>query len=267
MPKPQPTSKQSDLSSALAAFRLNEAELVVYQAAMELGTRPASQIAKHAGLNRPYTYDILSGLAEKGLVLESVRNSVKQYCCTPPDDLVELVNRRETELSLQREQLIRALPMLKQFRRSASSQPGFRYFRGADGMKQLVENSLGVGESTIYAFVNRLYCGEKIESEWPQCSTEFNKRRAQRSICYRGITSAVSTALHAFPDSALTSDEPMTSVRRMPVERDFPLEFLVYGTSVAILPDGDECIGIVVENEAMATAAKCIHDRFWNSLR
>ena len=63
------------IKSALSHFGLNDAEILVFSASMSLGTRPASKIAKHAGINRAHAYDILSSLAIKGLMKEIIKNN------------------------------------------------------------------------------------------------------------------------------------------------------------------------------------------------
>ena len=56
------------LKMTLQSFGLGEKETTVYIALLEIGKGTVSQISRKAGINRTTGYDILSSLANKGLV-------------------------------------------------------------------------------------------------------------------------------------------------------------------------------------------------------
>ena len=56
---------------ALRGIGLNEKEIVVYLANLQLGSALVHEIANRARLNRTSVYDILSGLEKKGFVITS----------------------------------------------------------------------------------------------------------------------------------------------------------------------------------------------------
>ena len=65
------------LKSILQKIGLSDKDAEVYLACLELGTQPASVIARKAGLKRPTTYLILEGLLKRGLVSEYTGSNVK----------------------------------------------------------------------------------------------------------------------------------------------------------------------------------------------
>lgn len=264
MSKLQTATNQEALSVGLAAFQLSESELAVYYTVLELGCRPASKIAKHAGLNRPYTYDVLSTLVEKGLVLEVNKNSVKQFYCSPPDDLINLIHHRESELARQREQLLRALPMLRQIPRMNSSQPEFRYWSGLDGLRQMLEQSLTASDGRILSFVTIPYCGGTLEQHAPEWSNDFDKRRKAANVTYRCI--ATSNKHPAATDKNRSSTFGSDALRVAKKDMRFPIELFISSDQVAIIPEGSEHTGFTLENESLANACRSIHQLMWTSL-
>ena len=101
------------LRQALCGFELSDAESAVYAATLALGSAQVSLIARRAGINRAYTYDILFALCKKGLVQEAAEGNIKQFISAPPHRLVALIEKKERLLARRKRALIRALPDLQ----------------------------------------------------------------------------------------------------------------------------------------------------------
>lgn len=251
---------QSNLSQALSAFSLSRSELAVYRAALELGTRPASIIARRAGLNRPYTYDILAMLVKKGMVQEVQRNSVKQFSCTPPDELVEIVRRREEKLSNQREALITSLPLLKQLSLESGSKSEARQYRGVDRLKVMLDETLSSNDQPILSLVETAVCGSLLEENEHAYSRKYRDRLSKSRIPYRGI------ACTDLSKKSRKSARSTTEIRSFASEIELPFEVFVYGPKIALIPRHNGYFGIVFENEMLADTARATHESLWNSL-
>ena len=67
-------------------FSVNEAK--VYLALTELGASSATRISEKSHLHRPNVYESLIKLVEKGLVTNVVRDKVKYFETTDPENII-----------------------------------------------------------------------------------------------------------------------------------------------------------------------------------
>jgi sugar-specific transcriptional regulator TrmB len=77
------------LQNTLQHLGYSEKEARIYLALLELGTSPASTIARFIGENRVTTYSVLKVLVKRGLILESKKNTIQVYTALSPDILIE----------------------------------------------------------------------------------------------------------------------------------------------------------------------------------
>src|SRR5262249_53001342 len=119
---------------------LSEIEGVVYAAVLNLGPRPAGIIAKHTGLNRSYTYDVLASLSKKGLLREAEKKGVKHFSCTTPEELLVALEAREREVASQKESLKNSLPELNRLRLKTAPSPSTEPARDFDQLAEFFED-------------------------------------------------------------------------------------------------------------------------------
>ena len=124
----------TDIVTALRAFGLNDVEIAVYTSALQLGSRPASVIAQKAGLKRAHTYNVLATLAEKGIIQEFVKNSVRHFTASAPAALLSTMEEREKQLEKQKSLLSSIIPELERLRSPLISRPRVRFFQGGEAV-------------------------------------------------------------------------------------------------------------------------------------
>src|SRR3989344_7830213 len=100
----------------LRQFGLNEKEISVYLSLISLGPSPVRLVAKHSGVNRGTTYDILKGLMDQGLVSyykQYGQEDKKQYfVAEPPQKLLDAIENKKRGLETVAEQIAKSLPEL-----------------------------------------------------------------------------------------------------------------------------------------------------------
>lgn len=77
------------LQNTLQHLGYSEKEARIYLALLELGTSPASTIARFVDENRVTIYSLLKVLVKKGLILESRKNTIQVYTALNPEILIE----------------------------------------------------------------------------------------------------------------------------------------------------------------------------------
>lgn len=86
------------LTSTLQHLGYSEKESKIYLTLLELGTSPASTIARFLRENRVTIYSTLKVLVKKGLILESRKNTIQVYTALNPEILIEQERTRYEQL-------------------------------------------------------------------------------------------------------------------------------------------------------------------------
>ncbi|MEI8091824.1 MAG: helix-turn-helix domain-containing protein [bacterium] len=73
-------------------------EAKIYLATLELGSAPASSIARHAEENRITTYTVLKELCKKSIATEVIRGKIKYYTVISPKRLLKLQEEKSKKL-------------------------------------------------------------------------------------------------------------------------------------------------------------------------
>lgn len=252
---------EESVSKVLSDFGLSSVEISVYQAALSLGSRPASTIAQKANLKRGHTYNVLQTLMEKGIVQEFVRGGVRHFTCSPPKSLLSIIHQREHELKEQKENLLKVIPQLEQLRNPLSAEPRVRFFKGLDGIKEIFEDMIRCPNQTIYGLVDLQYSWSIVDSKTQNWTRNFIRRREQNNIRWYGI--AVRSDLSDYSVKLRPS-----YMRKMKVLDgvSFPAELHIYGEKVAITSTYRETIGVLIENEPIAETLRTMHQLLWKTL-
>lgn len=258
---PAPDAEPTEVSDALRDFGLSDVEVAVYQAALSLGSRPASVIAHKASLKRGHTYNVLRTLMDKGIVQEFVKNSVRHFTCSPPTSLLSILDLRQDELSRQKEQLRRVVPALEKIRNPISSEPKVRFFRGLEGIKEIYEDMIRIPNQDIYAVLDVQYSWSIAGGEPEEWLDSFIRRRAEKNIKWNAIVNRSEAS-----DNAVRNRRNVKREVKMIEGVNLQVEISIYGPKVAILSTADEMIGVLIENEAIAETLRSLHKTIWPCL-
>lgn len=246
---------------------LTEKDANVYLACLELGTQPASVIARKAGLKRPTTYLILEGLLKKGLVSEYTGSNVKYFTAVSPEYLLNYIERQRRELTGHQKELEKYLPQFQALTNPYSISPKVKFFEGIEGIERVMGDTLTSTEplrcySTMDAWFSRPDTGNYIL--W------YGKQRVhEKKIPLRSINPDTPVArkyLEAdYPD--VNVSPTMSHFRWLPKDiQVFSNEINIYENKVAIACLGkNELLGIIIESEGIANTQKSIFEVAWRS--
>lgn len=257
MPLPSPTVLQS-----LQSFGLSDPEIRVYLALLELGTQPASTVARKAGLKRGHTYNVLTLLMQKGVVQEFEKKGVRTFTCTRPAGLLSLLERRADDLEGVKRQLLQSLPLLEGIINPQAIQPKVRFYQGIEGIKQIYEDTLLFPHRDMYAlgdfdhFFPRENSPELNDWMWRYCD-----RRAKAGIRYVGIVNKSATT-----DLAFRKRKGQKRVFKMLEGIDLPVEVNIYGDRVAIISSSKDMVGLIIEDAPTADTLRNFHQAVWRML-
>lgn len=255
------------LSSLLQKIGLSDKDAEVYLACLELGTQPASVIARKAGLKRPTTYLILEGLVKKGLVSEYTGSSVKFFTSVPPEYLLNFVEKQRRELSSHQRELEQFLPQLQSLSNPYSLSPKVRFYEGMEGIERAMNDTLTAkGELRAYSIMDAWFAREDTKDfiHW------YGKQRVnERKIPVYCICPDTPTSRKYLEDDYVDvpNENRLSNFRWLPKEiQGFSNEINIYDNKMSIACLGkNELLGIIIESESIAQTQRAIFDAAWMS--
>jgi sugar-specific transcriptional regulator TrmB len=243
-----------DLVHVLRAAGLDDKEAPLYLVGLQLGSAPASDYAKAAGLNRITAYNTLEALAKRGLFTIEKKARGKCYGPIAPEHLA-------VEVRKSAEAVQRMLPELRSLQGSTYRKPHVRFFDGWEGVQRVYEDTL-TAKSELLNFANSTV----IRKFWPNYDEEYVAERVKRRIHLRGIApdDAKGKEVHG-EDRKMLREIRLVSAK----EFDFTNEINVYDSKVAICSFGDskkgaqEVFGMIIESKEVAETQRQIFEMAW----
>lgn len=247
------------LISLLSELGLSHVEARVYLASLELGSQPASIIAKKAALKRGQTYNILETLKEKGIVQEFIKGNVRSFTSRSPATLLSVLSAREQQIAVQKQKLLQALPLLNKLQNPMIIQPKVRFFQGVEGLKEVYNDTIRVAKRPIYALCDFEHAfPESQNKELHDWMWTYTDRRAKQGIWYMGI-------INKSKDSDLAFKRRVKQKRKMKMLKGvyLPVELNVYGDKVALISTKDDMVGVIIEDKPIAEMLRNFHQAMW----
>lgn len=246
----------------LKEFGLSEPEVAVYLASLQLGSQPASVIAKKAGLKRGHTYNMLALLIHKGIVQEFIKDGVRYFSSRPPSTLLTDLEHRKENVERLTRRLSRIIPDIEKIRNPELREPKVRFFQGVDGIKEIYEDTIRVPNQNIYGIGDfDYYFPEQQNKELNEWIWSYATRRAKKNIWYIGIVNKSKMSDQAYRRSR-------EQKRKLKILHGIylPVEINIYGNKVAVMSTYRDMVGIIIEDAPITETLRNFHQAVWKFL-
>jgi sugar-specific transcriptional regulator TrmB len=228
------------MRKALKQFGLNNNEINVYIAALELGSATATSIAKRSNTHRTLTYEILDSLSEKGLISSVIKDRKKYFEAAPPKKFLHILKEKEKAMK-------EVLPEMCALRQSVKTKPSITMYEGKEGLKTVLEDVL-VETKEFLALSPKKGLLNMLTYYFPH----WVERRIQAGIKVR----------------LLIDEVPVTTklLKYRIIKKQFDTGYWVYNNKVIIIscPDKDP-LAIVIENEDYAKTMRMMFELSWQA--
>ncbi|MDO8648522.1 MAG: hypothetical protein Q7R81_01940 [Candidatus Peregrinibacteria bacterium] len=243
-----------DLASIVQAIGLTEKQTALYLSGLQIGTAPASDYAKTAGMNRITAYNTLEELVSLGYFTTVKNVRAKSYAPVAPEYLA-LEARKNAEA------LDHALPELKSLQRAKYRKPHVRFFEGWEGVRHVYEDTLTT-KGELLNFAN----SSVVRKFWPLYDEEYVAERVKRGIHLRGISPDDATGRKVHGEDR----ERVREIRLVSAKDfDFKNEINIYDHKVAIcsfdsgLRGDSDMFGVIIESKEVAETQRQIFEMAW----
>ncbi len=125
--------------NALEDLGLTQTEHTVFTCLLRLGSRQASAIAKQTSISRAHVYEVLDRLTQRGLVSVHERDGVKHFSALSLEELLLVLQRKESALAERRKQLGEMVLSIKRPEAGLYSDPQTKSYRGAEARARLFQ--------------------------------------------------------------------------------------------------------------------------------
>lgn len=238
-----------NIKEIILKLGLNEKQVSVYLACLELGSASVSELAEKSGVKRTSIYNFLEELVANGYLAEIKQND--QILLTAEDPRIL---ERKAKSGLDSVQSV--MPELLAMFNHPGNKPKVKFHQGLDGIRKIYEETLKSKES-IYAFSDF----EKMMPLMEKWMWRYAERRAEKGIEFVSIAKDGPWARKA----ETKSEEHK---RKMKIVKDinFDTEINIYENKIAILSFERPFSGIIIEDIAIAQTLKSIWHMAWNFL-
>lgn len=243
------------IQQILRVFDLNKKEEKAFNSVRELGTQPASNIARVTGIPRNSVRFILDGLVEKGLLVKNMRGNTQFYTVERAENIIRHLKVRQTRMN---DKFDTQIKLVKDFgaeinphSRTTARKPKITFYEGSDGLEKVYEHTLSA-KNGIKSWASF----EGMHGTLPQYFETYYKRRAKKRVFIESI----------HPDSEISrerqkhdKEEWRDSALVSPTKCNWIPEIQVYDNFVNIA-SWHEKLGILIESPEIAQAMKSIFD-------
>jgi len=233
----------------LKEIGLNDHEIAVYLAALELGESTVLPISKKAGIKRTYCYDILADLQKKNLVTYFEKNNRRRYVAENPSKIGEILQKRVKEFN-------EILPELKSIYNQSGKKPKVRFYEGKSGILAIYEELCKAKEIVAIASPNHIY--QYIGDFF----SEFSKKVLAKKIKVRELVT---------PDGASVEylsqfKKPLQEARILPKGVEFSTDMIIFSNKLAMISYGEDIHAVVVESSSIVDTQKTLFEIIWKGL-
>lgn len=249
---------------ALKNLGWSEEEVDVYTSLLQLGTQPASVIARQLNKKRTTVRVYLEQLVAKGFARFHWRGKAQYFTAKKPDEVLESLQQNKKKSLEQWDENIKSfssvIPELTAIVRQDVDLPKVTYYEGTDELKRMYLDSL--------SSKTEILCLSSVQDLLDLFGKEYDRwyvnKRVKRGIFVRYL--AKDTPLER--KESKKDKKCLRSSRHLPEEL-FKIvnEINIYDGKVSIITLKNEKIGILIRSQEIYYSMKVIFEALWKSAR
>ena len=235
------------MQNLLKKLGLNSKQIDVYLALLELGSQPASVIAKKISLPKSTVLFLLDQLLDKGIVLKSFKGKT-QYFYAEVEDLSNAIKQSQKS---QNDALSELIPLLKEFKSPFTSKPKVSFYQGIENCKKAYLKILDTKEEFL-EFGNHKDLVDKFGHKFMD---SFITQRVKMNILNQSISNmdSIHTSLKG------NSESQKRNLKLVPQNLgSLYSSICIYDDKVLILNLHSDAFGILIQNSQLAMTMKTI---------
>lgn len=251
------------LKATLCQIGFTNNEAKIYLALINLGAQPANIIAKKAGLKRTTVYPLLDNLQKKSLISSFIKNGIKFFAVNDIKNILEYLDRKKRLIDHQKDFVLDILPRMEQLRVGTLSPPKVHYFEGADGVENVMNDSLK-SSGPIASIVS---VRKWLESDLNDFLKNYTKCIFEKHIPIKVLSKDTEEA-RCFFEEYVRAAKHLLEIRYVRDLGDlFDNIVNIYDNKVAIVsPEKGFEFGVMIDSEEFANTQRSIFGLAWKGV-
>lgn len=253
------TRDVKDIKQSLRNLGLDELEIKVYLASLTEDSRSILALSRETKIPRTSVYRAADDLVNKNFAHWVIKDKSKHLRAVKPDSLGFLLEDKREQLESTKNSLYSLQMMASQITKNVP-QTQVRYYKGKEGMKQLIWNTLDAEEEIIgYSqFGRKVVVGDKFYDSYV---AEFKKRDIRdRAIGNENALKYVRGYVLTEKHQQTTDDVRIVPTTKFYVSGDNSMYNNIYAVSYW---DKGEIVGIEIENAELVKLHTSIFELMW----
>jgi sugar-specific transcriptional regulator TrmB len=244
-----------ELPFILRQLGFDDKEIRVYLTLISNGVYSARQLVKDTGLSKNVVNDALKSLQNSQLISVFQKHKKQFFVAENPENLTELVERREQNMVGLRCRINELLPELRSLYAHGGGKPTVKYYEGIKGIEIILKDVLStmseISDDRLYRVFSSPRLRQFIFDNFPN----FTKERIFKEI-----------HVHILVMGEVCPERPLMEQRSIPVKESSLIYSFIYGSKVAFisLNDNEVVTGVIIEDRHIADAQRIIFDHIWN---
>ncbi len=244
-------------SDVLEKLGLSPGEAKVYRALLLLGRSTVGPIGRESSVSHSKIYEILQKLISKGLASQVFYGKQRAYQAAPPTILNDLIEKKERELQIEKQEVARIIPQLLE--KHSFETRMVELFEGFNGLKSIREelmSSMKSGEEMLVLGAPRL-----ANELWERWLLDFHARREKRGV---GVRIIYNYGNQDYGEKRKRFKR--TKLRYLPRDFATPTWFDIFNDKVLIVvvPAGEKPYAMLVRSASVADSVRNYFNLLWN---
>ena len=240
---------------------LSEKEAKVYVASLMLGPATVQQIANQADIKRVTTYVILESLGGLGLVGQASHGKKTYFTAEDPASLQRLLDKKQAELSDQKQAFKAFLPDLESLKSVPQDTPVVKYYNTIEGLRSVIGTFMISVAATDTEYIYGLSDVDRVEQFFPEIAkNQGNPDRIKAGKKSKFIYTSERGAIYKDTDEAANRQSRHVPREAYPISGDLTLagDYMLF-----LSLDTEQPFGVTIKSAALATAMRSLYDLAW----
>jgi predicted transcriptional regulator len=229
------------MKEELLSAGLTEREAEAYLELFNFEETTATQLAKVTKEHRTNIYDSLNGLIKKGLITFTIKNNVKYYKVTEPQNLLEFIREKEDKIQ-------KIIPELQKKLSLPKEKPLVEIYEGKEGFKAIL-NKMIREKKTIFG----IGASEEWEKRFPIKLSQYMKLREENKI----------QAKLLYVKGTQTTNHKLNEVRFLPTEFQQPSTIAIFGDYVAVFMWTEPLVATLTKSKELSKSFEKYFELLW----
>lgn len=240
-----------EVISGLKAFGLDEKDVKVYLAGIELGPSTVLDLARRTELARTTLYPILERLCHQGVFRHGKIKKTTVYTAESPDVLERIMQERQILFE-------KSLPVLETLKQTAAQGSGVTIYEGSDGFKRLWKQLLRSGVSEYRLITTGVGLLEYVKE--PYLVKQVIAERIERGIRSKQLIPLCRDARKIVEKDT----EELRESRFLPEGTVLPATVVIFAGFVAFITTRRENTMILLTSGDVAVTYQTLFDLIWD---